>query len=122
MGQAALGIQWHVLAMYGPSFVTGRLMVRFGKERVAATGLALIAAGGMEADQPLGQSVAGDRLAGEDRQPTAPERAHVGEPDLYTGENWVAGAIGEGLAYGEPEIKKGLDELTVSLRLCGSCC
>lgn len=50
------------------------------------------------------------------------QRAHVGEPDLYTGENWVAGAVGEGLAYGEPEIKKGLDELTVSLRLCGSCC
>ncbi len=42
--QAALGIQWHILAMYGPSFVTGRLMVRFGKERVAAVGLTLIAA------------------------------------------------------------------------------
>jgi MFS family permease len=40
--QAALGIQWHILAMYGPSFVTGRLMARFGKERVAATGLLLI--------------------------------------------------------------------------------
>lgn len=40
--QAALGIQWHILAMYGPSFVTGRLMVRFGKERVAAVGLLLI--------------------------------------------------------------------------------
>ncbi|OWV97142.1 MFS transporter [Rhizobium sp. R693] len=41
--QAALGIQWHILAMYAPSFVTGRLMVRFGKERVAAIGLLLIA-------------------------------------------------------------------------------
>jgi len=41
--KAALGIQWHILAMYGPSFITGRLMVRFGKERVAATGLTLIA-------------------------------------------------------------------------------
>ncbi len=40
--QAALGIQWHILAMYGPSFFTGRLMVRFGKERVAAAGLLLI--------------------------------------------------------------------------------
>lgn len=40
--QAALGIQWHILAMYGPSFFTGRLMVRFGKERVAAVGLLLI--------------------------------------------------------------------------------
>ncbi|MBN9047407.1 MAG: MFS transporter [Rhizobiales bacterium] len=41
---AALGIQWHILAMYGPSFVTGRLMARFGKERVAAVGLLLIGA------------------------------------------------------------------------------
>lgn len=39
---AALGIQWHVLAMFGPSFVTGHLMARFGKERVAAVGLFLI--------------------------------------------------------------------------------
>lgn len=42
--QAALGIQWHILAMYGPSFATGRLMVRFGKERIAAAGLLLIGA------------------------------------------------------------------------------
>ncbi|SCB56669.1 Predicted arabinose efflux permease, MFS family [Rhizobium aethiopicum] len=40
--EAALGIQWHILAMYGPSFFTGRLMVRFGKERIAAIGLLLI--------------------------------------------------------------------------------
>lgn len=39
---AALGIQWHILAMFGPSFFTGRLMARFGKERVAAIGLVLI--------------------------------------------------------------------------------
>ncbi|AJY44770.1 MFS transporter [Martelella endophytica] len=43
VGQATLGIQWHVLAMFGPSFFTGRLIARFGKERIAATGLALIA-------------------------------------------------------------------------------
>ena len=42
-GQATLGIQWHVLAMFGPSFFTGRLIARFGKETIAATGLALIA-------------------------------------------------------------------------------
>jgi MFS family permease len=41
---AALGIQWHVLAMFAPSFVTGPLIARFGKERIAALGLALIAA------------------------------------------------------------------------------
>mgnify|MGYP001157013426 FL=1 len=40
---AALGIQWHLLAMFAPSFVTGRLMTRFGKERVTAAGMLLIA-------------------------------------------------------------------------------
>ena len=36
---AALGIQWHVIAMYGPSFLTGSLITRFGAERIAAAGL-----------------------------------------------------------------------------------
>jgi MFS family permease len=40
---ATLGIQWHVLAMYAPSFVTGGLIVRFGVERITGIGLALIA-------------------------------------------------------------------------------
>ena len=40
---ATLGIQWHVLAMYGPSFFTGGLIARFGVERVTAFGLGLIA-------------------------------------------------------------------------------
>ncbi|MBE7734563.1 MFS transporter [Devosia faecipullorum] len=40
---AALGIQWHVLAMFAPSFFTGSLMARFGKERITALGLLLIA-------------------------------------------------------------------------------
>jgi predicted MFS family arabinose efflux permease len=39
---AALGIQWHVLAMYAPSFITGGLIARFGAERIVAIGLALI--------------------------------------------------------------------------------
>jgi predicted MFS family arabinose efflux permease len=43
---AALGIQWHVLAMFVPSFFTGSLITRFGKERIAAVGLVLIAASG----------------------------------------------------------------------------
>ncbi len=46
VGQAALGIQWHVLSMFAPSFFTGRLMVRFGKERVTAVGLLLIGVSG----------------------------------------------------------------------------
>jgi MFS family permease len=40
---AALGIQWHVIAMFAPSFVTGHLIARFGKEPVIAIGLALLA-------------------------------------------------------------------------------
>lgn len=39
---AALGIQWHVLAMYGPSFFTGSLIARFGVGRITAIGLAFI--------------------------------------------------------------------------------
>ncbi|HEX2511024.1 MAG TPA: MFS transporter [Xanthobacteraceae bacterium] len=41
---ATLGLQWHVLAMYVPSFFTGALIVRFGVERIVALGLALIVA------------------------------------------------------------------------------
>jgi MFS family permease len=41
---ATLGIQWHVLAMYAPSFVTGSLISRFGVERITGIGLGLIAA------------------------------------------------------------------------------
>lgn len=39
-----LGLQWHVIAMYLPSFVTGRLISRFGAPRMVGAGLALIAA------------------------------------------------------------------------------
>jgi predicted MFS family arabinose efflux permease len=41
---ATLGIQWHVLAMYAPSFVTGSLIARYGVERITGIGLALLAA------------------------------------------------------------------------------
>ena len=33
VADAALGIQWHVLAMYAPSFFTGSLILRFGVAR-----------------------------------------------------------------------------------------
>ncbi|AVO48112.1 MFS transporter [Melaminivora suipulveris] len=46
VGEAALGIQWHVLAMFAPSFFTGSLIARFGKRSVTALGLVLIAASG----------------------------------------------------------------------------
>ena len=39
---ANLGLQWHVIAMYAPSFFTGRLISRFGAGRVATMGLMLI--------------------------------------------------------------------------------
>lgn len=36
-------IQWHVVAMYAPSFITGSLIGRFGARAVVAAGLAIIA-------------------------------------------------------------------------------
>jgi MFS family permease len=44
---ATLGLQWHVLAMYIPSFFTGSLILRFGVERIVFLGLALIVASGI---------------------------------------------------------------------------
>jgi len=40
--QSTLGIQFHVLAMFAPSFFTGRLIARFGAEKIVATGLAIL--------------------------------------------------------------------------------
>ncbi|WP_299597266.1 MFS transporter [uncultured Microbulbifer sp.] len=37
-----LGLQWHVIAMFGPSFFTGKFIQRFGAERVMMVGLLLI--------------------------------------------------------------------------------
>ncbi len=42
--ESTLGIQWHVLAMYGPSFFTGKLIRRFGEERITFCGLLMLAA------------------------------------------------------------------------------
>ncbi len=45
---AVLGIQWHVLAMFAPSFFTGNLIARFGKETIVAAGMIiLIVCGGV---------------------------------------------------------------------------
>lgn len=41
---STLGIQWHVLAMFGPSFFTGALISRFGVEKIVATGLVVLMA------------------------------------------------------------------------------
>jgi predicted MFS family arabinose efflux permease len=40
--EATLGISWHVMAMFGPSFFTGALISRFGKETIVAVGLMLL--------------------------------------------------------------------------------
>lgn len=41
---ATLGLQWHVIAMYAPSFLTGGLIVRYGAERVIGAGFLLLLA------------------------------------------------------------------------------
>lgn len=46
VGEAAMGIQWHVLAMFVPSFFTGKLIARFGKRPITALGLIMIGAAG----------------------------------------------------------------------------
>lgn len=40
--QATLGISWHVMAMFGPSFFTGRLIHRFGAATIVASGFVLL--------------------------------------------------------------------------------
>lgn len=44
VGEAALGIQWHVIGMFAPSFFTGSLITRFGVERVILTGFLILGA------------------------------------------------------------------------------
>jgi MFS family permease len=46
-GDAAWVIQWHVLAMFVPSFITGNLVTRFGAEKIAALGFVLLIAAGI---------------------------------------------------------------------------
>ena len=41
-GQAAIVIQWHVVGMFAPGFVTGHLIARFGTLRVIVAGVLLI--------------------------------------------------------------------------------
>lgn len=42
--QATLGISWHVMAMFAPSFFTGKLIARYGVEKIVAAGLGLLIA------------------------------------------------------------------------------
>ncbi|HKK97525.1 MAG TPA: MFS transporter, partial [Marivita sp.] len=50
-GNAADIVSAHVLAMFIPSFFTGHLIVRFGVEKILATGLVILAAAGAVALQ-----------------------------------------------------------------------
>jgi len=43
--EAATVIQWHVVAMFAPSFITGSVIARLGAQLTAAVGLLLIIAG-----------------------------------------------------------------------------
>ena len=47
--EALLGISWHVMAMFAPSFFTGNLIARFGKDRIVAAGLIILALSGIVA-------------------------------------------------------------------------
>ncbi len=49
VSDAAFVIQWHVLAMFVPSFFTGHLITRFGASWIVVTGLALLAGAGLVA-------------------------------------------------------------------------
>ena len=51
---STLGIQWHVLAMFAPSFFTGHLISKFGKETIIATGLLILVACALVALSGLG--------------------------------------------------------------------
>jgi MFS family permease len=54
--QAAMVIQWHVVGMYAPGFVTGDLIKRFGVLTIIVAGIALMA--GCIAVALMGDSVA----------------------------------------------------------------
>lgn len=56
MSEASFVMQWHVLGMFAPSFVTGSLITRFGLNRILLTGGALLFASATAA--MAGQSLA----------------------------------------------------------------
>jgi MFS family permease len=41
LSDSNFGIQWHIVAMYGPSFISGSLIARFGAPAIVALGLTL---------------------------------------------------------------------------------
>ncbi len=55
MDQVAFIMQWHVLGMFAPSFVTGSLIARFGVDRILLSGATIMAASVLIAT--MGQSI-----------------------------------------------------------------
>ena len=51
---ATLGLQWHVLGMFVPSFFTGTLIARYGVERIVALGFGLMLCAAMVAIAGIG--------------------------------------------------------------------
>jgi len=54
MGQVAFVMQWHVLGMFAPSFVTGDLIGRFGVTRILLAGAVILAASSLLAASGTG--------------------------------------------------------------------
>jgi MFS family permease len=49
ISDAALGIQWHVIGMFAPSFFTAKLIARYGRDTISHLGLAMLALCGVVA-------------------------------------------------------------------------
>jgi lipoate-protein ligase A len=43
------------------------------------------------------------------------QRAHANDPEIFAGDDWVAGTVGEVQGEQEPDIRKGIAELRVSM-------
>lgn len=89
---SSLGLQWHVIAMYGQSFVTGSLVVRFGAARVASTGLLLTALSAVI-------SLAGQQVM------------HWGATLMLLGLGWNLGFLGASAECHRPEEKTRVQSL-----------
>jgi predicted MFS family arabinose efflux permease len=56
VSSAAYAIQWHIIGMYAPSFITGQLISRFGVARIALVGCAILLLSGIVAEAGLSTS------------------------------------------------------------------
>jgi hypothetical protein len=70
-----MALQWYVIAMYGPSFVTGHLIARFGATKIVLIGLALMAGIGVLLD--AGPALSAIVYNNKHRQPVVLAKAGV---------------------------------------------